>query len=324
MAAGALLDGGGDAWARDHEEILEHARGLGYDKVPGVSLPPADAPKETWISEMDKFNAWKASELAKPEASRWWVIRPWSATEEGGSGGGGGGSYKAANPFFPQLVQEYEAPGLLDWSAYMPEGGLLGNEQYQPWTNPNAIPENVFYYQPPMINYSPGAGFSRGGSYTGGHGGGYEGYMGPESVAPLGESSGKYDTGTLIPGTNTPIQSLFDYEAGDMSETIYDQDGNIERKYYVNPNLRQDLVAQDIERAREDAYIQNAAPIKTAVGQIELTPQQVVDWNRGGIGSPYIQDQLQNEIARVANEIAFRPSTLTAEQQAFEARGTGK
>ena len=75
MAGGALslLDGGGDAWAKDHEEILEHARGLGYDKVEGVSLPPADAPKETWIAEMDKFNAWKASELAEPEASRWWV-----------------------------------------------------------------------------------------------------------------------------------------------------------------------------------------------------------------------------------------------------------
>ena len=232
------------------------------------------------------------------------------ASEEGGGGGGGGGSYRAANPFFPQLVQEYEAPGLLDWSAYMPEGGLFGNEQYQPWTNPNAIPENVFYYQPPMINYSPGAGFSRGGSYTGGYGGGYggghEGYMGPESVAPLGESSGKYDTGTLIPGTNTPIQSLFDYEAGDMSETIYDQEGNIERRYYVNPELRQDIVAQDIERARQDAYIAAAPPLQLNMGP-QLAPQQVVDWNRGGVGSEYVQDQLQNEIARVANEIAFRP-----------------
>jgi hypothetical protein len=31
MSGGSL--GGGDAWARDHEEILEHARGLGYDKI---------------------------------------------------------------------------------------------------------------------------------------------------------------------------------------------------------------------------------------------------------------------------------------------------
>ena len=52
------MGGGGDAWSKDHEEILEHAIGLGYDKVPGVSLPSADAPKETWTAAMDKFNTW--------------------------------------------------------------------------------------------------------------------------------------------------------------------------------------------------------------------------------------------------------------------------
>ena len=165
MAAGALLDGGGDAWSKDHPEILEHARGLGYDKVPGVSLPPADAPKETWISEMDKFNAWKASELAKPESERWWVTRPWTPLEGTVSPEGGGGSVSSgsasiatptvspvsSNPFYPMLVQEYEAPGLVDYSEYMPEDSLFGYEQYQSWTNPNSVNESIWNYQPPTI-----------------------------------------------------------------------------------------------------------------------------------------------------------------------------
>ena len=255
------------------------------------------------------------------------------ASEEGGGGGGGGGSYRAANPFYPQLVQEYEAPGLLDWSDYMPEGGLFGNEQYQTWANPNAIPENVFYYQPPMINYSPGAGFSRGGSYTGGYTGGYGGghsgsdggYMGSESVAPLGESSGKYDSSTLIPGTNTPIQSLLDYESGPAESLIYDQDNNIESRYYVKPDMRQDLVAQDIQRAKEDAYIKADQPVNIPlnVGRINpLTPTDVVEWTRTNTGSNWVRDQLNNEINRVANEIAFfGPPPKTEADFANDPRG---
>ena len=251
------------------------------------------------------------------------------ASEEGG-GGGGGSSYRAANPFFPQLVQEYEAPGLLDWSAYMPEGGLFGNEQYQPWTNPNAIPENVFYYQPPMINYSPGAGFSRGGSYTGGYGGGHSGsdggYMGSESVAPLGEPSGKYDSSTLIPGTNTSVQSLFDYESGPAESLIYDQDNNIESRYYVPPDMRQDLVAQDIQRAKEDAYIKANQPVNVPinVGRINpLTPEDVVAWTRIPNGSAWVQDQLNQEINRVANEIAFRPRSREEAQYGADPNAFG-
>ena len=73
-----------------------------------------------------------------------------------------GTSPRSSNPFFPQLVPEYTPQGLLDWSEYMPEGGMFGHEQYQPWTNPNSIPENIFNYQPPMIHAS--AGGSAGGS----------------------------------------------------------------------------------------------------------------------------------------------------------------
>ena len=340
MAGGALslLDGGGDAWAKDHEEILEHARGLGYDKVEGVSLPPADAPKETWIAEMDKFNAWKASELSKPEASRWWVTRPWSATEgtvRPESGGGGASvarptaspSPVAGNPFYPMLVQEYEAPGLMDYSAYMPADSLFGYEQYQPYTNPNAIDPSIFNYQPPTIYASDPrlageGGYIRPTTSFGRMGIGEFGIEDGSSSEAASAASGAFDADAyVIPGTNTTAQSLFDYEAGDMSNIIRDQEGNIERRYYVNPNLRQDIVAQDIERARQDAYIQNAAPLVTTIGQIELTPAEVIDrYNRGAVDK-VVQDQIMADIARVANEVKFRP-TSREEAQSGDRKGT--
>lgn len=135
--------GGGDAWSKDHDKILEHARNLGYDKVPGVSLPSAvnlsdysEEDKQSWISGMDNFNAWKRSELEKPESQRWWVTRPWSteesAPESGGSVGGGLlnpapelGPYPNKNIYMPVLETEYTAPNAQDWSQYMPVDGLL-------------------------------------------------------------------------------------------------------------------------------------------------------------------------------------------------------
>jgi hypothetical protein len=56
-----------------------------------------------------------------------------------------------SNPFYPMLVQEYDEPGLVDYSAYMPADSLFGYEQYQPYTNPNNIPDGIFNYQPPTI-----------------------------------------------------------------------------------------------------------------------------------------------------------------------------
>jgi hypothetical protein len=57
----------------------------------------------------------------------------------------------SSNPYYPQLVQEYEAPGLMDYSSYMPADSMFGYEQYQPWTNPNNINDSIFNYQPPTI-----------------------------------------------------------------------------------------------------------------------------------------------------------------------------
>jgi len=129
--------GGGDAWSKDHDKILSHARGLGYDKVPGITLPSADADKKTWTSSMDAFNAWKDRERAKPESERWWVTRPWESAPAPESGGGGSssggllnplpeiGPYPNENIYHPVLETEYTAPNAQDWSQYMPVDGLL-------------------------------------------------------------------------------------------------------------------------------------------------------------------------------------------------------
>ena len=91
MLSGLLK--GGDAWAKDHDKILAHARGLHYDKVPGVTLPSADAPKDEWISAMDKFNAWKKIEVAKEaDGKAWWQLYNSKSKPSGGHGGGGGSS----------------------------------------------------------------------------------------------------------------------------------------------------------------------------------------------------------------------------------------
>lgn len=176
---------GGDAWAKDHDKILAHARGLHYDKVPGVTLPAADAPKQEWISAMDKFNAWKAGERAKEASGQaWWQTYPARQAQpvnEGGGGGGGGsssssgllpiGPYPERNVYFPMLTSRYERPQAYDLpdymgatanlGAYMPanpfmgDGGLLyqpGTEQYA-----DAYPINtgILEYQPPQFGVGP-------------------------------------------------------------------------------------------------------------------------------------------------------------------------
>jgi hypothetical protein len=159
--------GGGGAWSKDHDKILDHARGLHYDHVPGISLPDADASRETWTTAMDAFNDWKARERVKEASGQaWWQ------TYKGGGGGkppGGGtkkpgpdwdnpdpgtgtGPYPEPNIYFPMLVPEYSDPQAQDWSEYMPDGqsGLL----YQPWSQEYGeqfMQPNIWDYQPPEL-----------------------------------------------------------------------------------------------------------------------------------------------------------------------------
>jgi hypothetical protein len=161
--------GGGGAWEKNHQEILDHARDLHYDHVPGITLPAADASRETWTTSMDAFNDWKAREKEKESAGQaWWQ------TYSGGDGGDGGGKppsggkgppdwddpdpgtgtgpYPESNIYFPMLVPEYNDPKAQDWSQYMPQGqsGLL----YQPWSQEYGeqfMQPNIWDYQPPEL-----------------------------------------------------------------------------------------------------------------------------------------------------------------------------
>ena len=159
--------GGGGAWKENHQGILDHARDLHYDHVPGISLPSADADKETWTTAMDAFNDWKARERVKEASGQAW----WQTYKDGGGGGGkppsgdkgppdwdnpdpgtGTGPYPDPNIYFPMLVPEYSDPKAQDWSQYMPQGqsGLL----YQPWSQEYGeqfMQPNIWDYQPPEL-----------------------------------------------------------------------------------------------------------------------------------------------------------------------------
>ena len=162
---------GGGAWEKNHKGILDHARDLHYDHVPGITLPAADASKETWTTAMDAFNDWKARERAKEASGQaWWQTYKGGDGGDGGGGGtppGGGtgppdwdnpdpgtgtGPYPDSNIYFPMLVPEYNDPKAQDWSQYMPQGqsGLL----YQPWSQEYGeqfVQPNIWDYQPPEL-----------------------------------------------------------------------------------------------------------------------------------------------------------------------------
>jgi hypothetical protein len=181
---------GGSAWKKNHEEILAHARGLHYDHVPGVSLPDADASRETWTTSMNAFNDWKAREVAKEASGQaWWQTYKGGdgGGGEGGGGGGGGtgspdwdnpdpgtgtGPYPDPNIYFPMLVPEYNDPQAQDWSRWMPRGQQGANVRpgdiwgggpdlsggggllYQPWSQEYGeqfVQPNIWDYQPPQL-----------------------------------------------------------------------------------------------------------------------------------------------------------------------------
>lgn len=172
MCSGGIF--GGDAWSKNHEGILKHARQLRYDEVPGVTLPSADAPKQEWISKMDAFNAWKAREVAKEASGNAWWQRGndvGSGEESGGSSGSSGrsglldsniGPYPRPNKYFPLLTQAYDRPQARDYSEFIQAGNPFGGDGgllYQPWSQQYSerygLPDEIAQYQPNIFGVGP-------------------------------------------------------------------------------------------------------------------------------------------------------------------------
>lgn len=165
MCSGGMF--GGDAWSKNHEGILKHARQLRYDEVPGVTLPSADAPKQEWISKMDAFNAWKAREVAKQDSGNAWWQRGndvGGGEESSGSSGSSGnsgllnsniGPYPRPNKYFPLLTQAYDRPQARDYSEFIQagnpfggDGGLLYQPYSQQYSERYGLPNEIAQYQP--------------------------------------------------------------------------------------------------------------------------------------------------------------------------------
>ena len=235
------------------------------------------------------------------------------ARPSGDSGGGGGGSSApyAANPFFPQLVPEYTPQGLLDWSAYMPAGGLFGHEQYQPWTNPNAIPENLFYYQPPTIH--------AGGGISGG------GYSGVPSRVPSGVSSG-VPSGVPSGGSSGSVSYT---PVGNISAGSSSSDGDVYTPFMgdapvlgtqgkdTGHTLEELVIMSDpstsvvpttfpVLNATSELQAEMANQIinqHVTQGLIDYKPELAADFATVGLGGDYQYDQAQARIEQAALDL---------------------
>lgn len=130
--------GGGRRWREEQREVLDHAKGLYYDKAPGGSLIEETDDKAKWVAWRDKFGDFKSKNVPLEESGQaWWQTYPASVAPEssgGESSGGGGllsppsgsppmGPYPEANVYFPMLVPEYAPPSAQDWTSYMPRVG---------------------------------------------------------------------------------------------------------------------------------------------------------------------------------------------------------
>ena len=183
MCSGGIF-GGGNAWMKNHQGILDHAQNLHYDhylQSIGKSLPSAvdpnnytQAEKEAWISAMNDFNSWKARNVPLEASGKaWWQTYPAAnpPSDSGGSpppGGGGNpppddvekpppnrGPYPKPNKYFPLLTTNYIRPAARNFGRYMQDGnpfsiydGLL----YQPWSAKYAqkygLKRNISQYTP--------------------------------------------------------------------------------------------------------------------------------------------------------------------------------
>jgi hypothetical protein len=158
--------GDGMAWRREQEDVLAHAKQLGYDRAGGSIISPTDN-KQAWESWRNSFVNWKNKNVAlEPEGKAFWQqgsasapsapSAPLARVEVGPSP-----IQEAAqrNVYFPMLVPEYSAPQALDYSAYTGmspfggQGGLLYQPGTQQYREAFPIANNILSYQPPQLGF---------------------------------------------------------------------------------------------------------------------------------------------------------------------------
>jgi hypothetical protein len=158
--------GDGMAWRREQEDVLAHAKQLGYDRAGGSIISPTDN-KQDWESWRNDFVNWKNKNVAlEPEGKAFWQqgsasapsapSAPLARVEVGPSP-----IQEAAqrNVYFPMLVPEYSAPQALDYSAYTGmspfggQGGLLYQPGTQQYREAFPIADNILSYQPPQLGF---------------------------------------------------------------------------------------------------------------------------------------------------------------------------
>ena len=133
--------GSGKRWREEQREVLDHAKGLYYDKAPGGSIIEETDDKAKWVAWRDDFGKFKEKNIPlEASGQAWWQTYPASqarpAPESGGGssessasgglldpGGPPRGPYPEDNVYFPMLVPEYAPPSAQDWTSYMPRVG---------------------------------------------------------------------------------------------------------------------------------------------------------------------------------------------------------
>jgi len=158
----------------------------------------------------------------------------------------GNNSYgDGSNPYFPQLVQNYTAPGLLNWSGIMPTGGMFSHADYQPWAN-------IFDYQPPNISGYRQRGPNNERGYTAPDTGGDDGTntINTDTAA----NTNPYDPTTSLPTMNPYLDSYLGNVGADKAGTL---GGLLDVATGASVFTPQDYIQDKAQGLVRDYFIQN-------------------------------------------------------------------
>ena len=174
-----MSGGGGRRWREEQREVLDHAKGLYYDKAPGGSLIEETDDKAKWVAWRDKFGDFKSKNIPLEESGQaWWQTYPASVAAEssgGESSGGGGllspppvsidrGPYPLPNEYFPLLTTDYVRPQAYDdtafgyvpnWIESGPFPGLLYQTGTQQYHEAFPMEQGILEYQPNRFGVGP-------------------------------------------------------------------------------------------------------------------------------------------------------------------------